>query len=315
MDSSGNLYVVDIPNSGGDGRADIRKFTPAGTEVPAYLEDGFDASIGIAASSACGIPGMDLYVGNASFTNSFVRTYGPPPNPISAHPRQSHRRSPPSTRPRSTAAAPRSRPKSIPTSGPTPPTTCSTAPANAPKEAVTKSSRWHQGPSSPPRQPPRTSPRPANSSTVSSPTPPITTASSPRARVAARCAESAGEEGSDGAEGTFSTFPAPAAPKTDCPNQAFRTGVSAPLPDCRAYEMVSPVDKGGDDVFSPVLPSALPRPRAPPTGSGSPSPRLALRRRGSFAVGQPVPLAPRSNGWSARSVSPPRPTPHSNPPT
>jgi hypothetical protein len=33
--------------------------------------------------------------------------------------------------------------------------------------------------------------------------------------------------------------------ETDCPNQAFRTSVSGNLPDCRAYEMVSPVEKGG----------------------------------------------------------------------
>lgn len=34
-----------------------------------------------------------------------------------------------------------------------------------------------------------------------------------------------------------------------CPNQAFRVGPSAALPDCRAYEMVSPVDKDNNDVI------------------------------------------------------------------
>lgn len=34
----------------------------------------------------------------------------------------------------------------------------------------------------------------------------------------------------------------------ECPNAAFRTGPGAELPECRAYEMVSPPDKGGNDV-------------------------------------------------------------------
>jgi phosphodiesterase/alkaline phosphatase D-like protein len=43
------------------------------------------------------------------------------------------------------------------------------------------------------------------------------------------------------------TVPAPA-PETEeavCPNQATRAGASAHLPDCRAYEQISPVDKEG----------------------------------------------------------------------
>ncbi len=34
------------------------------------------------------------------------------------------------------------------------------------------------------------------------------------------------------------------------PNAAFRTGLSAFLPGCRAYEMVSPLDKDNGDVFA-----------------------------------------------------------------
>ena len=50
--------------------------------------------------------------------------------------------------------------------------------------------------------------------------------------------------GPDRAFSTYQRFSA----NTDCPNQAFRIGSSAPLPDCRAYEMVSPVDKNGGDI-------------------------------------------------------------------
>ena len=53
----------------------------------------------------------------------------------------------------------------------------------------------------------------------------------------------------EGPDRTFVTY-ANAAPDTSCPNQQFRVGFSADLPDCRAYEMVSPVDKNGGDILA-----------------------------------------------------------------
>jgi hypothetical protein len=50
-----------------------------------------------------------------------------------------------------------------------------------------------------------------------------------------------------GPDRTFTTYP-PLTPDTSCPNQAFRVGFSADLADCRAYEMVSPVEKNGADI-------------------------------------------------------------------
>jgi len=47
---------------------------------------------------------------------------------------------------------------------------------------------------------------------------------------------------------SFATLGVPPAPETNCPNQAFREFAGASLPDCRAYEQASPVDKNGFDV-------------------------------------------------------------------
>ncbi len=50
-------------------------------------------------------------------------------------------------------------------------------------------------------------------------------------------------------DGTFTTFSAPSPEPADtCPNAAYRVGSSTGLPDCRTYEMVSPVIKNGGDV-------------------------------------------------------------------
>ncbi len=47
------------------------------------------------------------------------------------------------------------------------------------------------------------------------------------------------ELGNDAAEGEFKTYP-PAEPILPCANDAFRNGFSKHLPDCRAYELVTP---------------------------------------------------------------------------
>jgi NHL repeat len=65
-----------------------------------------------------------------------------------------------------------------------------------------------------------------------------------------------GEVGIDGEEGTFVTYPTPAPLKTDCPNQTFRTGFSAPLANCRAFEMVSPIDKNNGDIKALLDPAS-----------------------------------------------------------
>ena len=51
-----------------------------------------------------------------------------------------------------------------------------------------------------------------------------------------------------GPDTTFTTPSATAPPDTTCSNQSLRTGAGAVLPDCRAYEQVSPINKNGASV-------------------------------------------------------------------
>jgi hypothetical protein len=53
----------------------------------------------------------------------------------------------------------------------------------------------------------------------------------------------------EGPDHTFTTYVRSS--PGGCPNDAFRSGAAASLPDCRAYEMVSPVDKNGGDLVHP----------------------------------------------------------------
>ena len=64
-----------------------------------------------------------------------------------------------------------------------------------------------------------------------------------------------------GAAGAFRTYPAAAPPESDCPNEAYRTGPAAQLPDCRAYEQVSPGRRTAPRSCSPARRcSSAPRP-------------------------------------------------------
>jgi hypothetical protein len=61
-------------------------------------------------------------------------------------------------------------------------------------------------------------------------------------------AESGGGGPVYGPDRTFTTYALPQQTSSACPNQALRSGPSAALADCRAYEMTSPVDKEGADI-------------------------------------------------------------------
>ena len=108
---------------------------------------------------------------------------------------------------------------------------------------------------------------------------------------------------SNGEDRTLTTYREGQAP-APCANDAFRTTASASLPDCRAYEMISPVDKNGADVVLPSEQSGVVQ--SNPDGdkltytataafAGSPN---------AFAVNQYI-ASRGAAGWSSEGIHPP----------
>lgn len=105
---------------------------------------------------------------------------------------------------------------------------------------------------------------------------------------------------------TLGPIPAPSV----CPsNQAFRTGTGAALPDCRAYEMVSPVEKGNGDIAVQVNLVNNPASLNQSAVSGD---ALTYSTYRPFANPQGAPYSSQyiasraSGGWSNRAISPPQ---------
>jgi DNA-binding beta-propeller fold protein YncE len=114
-----------------------------------------------------------------------------------------------------------------------------------------------------------------------------------------------------GEEATFATPSLPPPSKPDCPNQALRTGPSAFLPDCRAYEMVSPVDKNGFGIEAGIV-GANPLAYATLDQSASDGEGLTYSSRQAFAGAPSTPWSVQylsrrdpANGWSTHGISPP----------
>jgi hypothetical protein len=124
-----------------------------------------------------------------------------------------------------------------------------------------------------------------------------------------RAVASNGINVTEGPDHSFITYPSPSAPRVDCPNQAFRTGASANLPDCRAYEMVSPVDKNGSDIKNLVQAQEFPARLDQSSNDGD---RFTYSSSTAFADAESAPftsqfLASReAGGWSTDSISAPR---------
>jgi hypothetical protein len=113
-----------------------------------------------------------------------------------------------------------------------------------------------------------------------------------------------------GPDTTFVTYRGPEEPS--CPeNETFRTGPSAILPDCRAFEMVSPLDKEGGDIVAlasegALTPSVL-------NQSSEDGERIAYGSYRSFGGAESAPwtsqyIAARheGEGWVSHPISPPR---------
>jgi sugar lactone lactonase YvrE len=122
-------------------------------------------------------------------------------------------------------------------------------------------------------------------------------------------ADSGGGSPVFGEDHTFTTPAVPAGIGTDCPNAAFRLGPASFLPDCRAYEMVSPVDKNGADIINQFTSDNLPAARNQAAADGD---KLTYTSQNTFGEAVGSPWAPQylavrgASGWQNKSISPPR---------
>lgn len=123
-------------------------------------------------------------------------------------------------------------------------------------------------------------------------------------------AQSSGGGLTEGPDRSFTTYAPAPPPQTDCPNQEFRTGPGAFLPDCRAYEMVSPVDKNGTPAEASSTPISLQETahfRTTPDGA-----KISYNSAIPFAEPESAPASTQyiasrdpSEGWFSDAIDPP----------
>jgi hypothetical protein len=109
---------------------------------------------------------------------------------------------------------------------------------------------------------------------------------------------------------TFTTFSPPTPIGPSCANAAFRSGPPAAfLPDCRAYEMVSPVDKNGASIETGFNFTNYPASIDQGARDGN---SITYSASMSFADPEGAPFSSQylsrrgTSGWSVKSISPPR---------
>jgi hypothetical protein len=120
---------------------------------------------------------------------------------------------------------------------------------------------------------------------------------------------------SEGADHALTTF-APLAPGQDgpCANEPLRPGPAAFLPDCRGYEMVSPLDKNNGDILVPEeYATSLPASLNQSSLSGDKLTYSSTRTFGDAASSaysaQYVAARDPEQGWRTHAVVPPRGAP------
>ena len=97
---------------------------------------------------------------------------------------------------------------------------------------------------------------------------------------------------------------APSAGAAACPNEAFRGGPSANLPDCRAYEMVTPANMEGQEPF-PRPNVTTPPPTVSPDGETVIWSAFDSFGEAESSGANSIFLSARGADWSTESISPP----------
>ena len=113
-----------------------------------------------------------------------------------------------------------------------------------------------------------------------------------------------------GADKTFTTSMSPVNPQDPCTNDPFRVGLSADLWECRAYEMISPVDKLGGDILVVGNINGTPSRLDQATPEGDKVTYSSYRSFGDAQSAgyttQYLALRNEGSGWATHAISPPR---------
>jgi DNA-binding beta-propeller fold protein YncE len=310
-DTSGRLYVFDerIFGSPELGPSELRSFGTSCDEVPSstFTPAGMEASSGLAAASACGIEGVDLYLDNFSFAGAFVRAYGPHPDPKLCPPPKV----PPDIDAQYASAV-----------GSQAALVKATIDSHF-WETTTYFVEYGAGKCSEGgcrQRAPLSSLSLGGGGGEAKTTPGVSlsglsadTTYHFRFVAETRFSESESSGAVVGEEATFTTYPPPPRIRRPdpCPNVAFHGGTSASLPDCRAYEMVSPVDKEGGDIVS--LGGSVSDEPAHLDQASADGKRLTYSAYRAFGTARSAPFASQylasrreGIGWESEAISPPR---------